>query len=72
MDSAWLATERADTRGWLTLPYGIAMARLTLPVGTYDLRVDLVDRLGRSVGGETIHDVRVRRGNWVFLSRRVF
>ncbi len=65
-------TERADTRGWLTLPHGIAMARLTLPVGVYDLRVDLVDGLGRSVGEQTISPVQVRRGDWVFLSRRVF
>ncbi|MBU0743540.1 hypothetical protein KKG45_02465 [bacterium] len=66
------ATERADTRGWLTLPHGIAMARLTLPPGVYDLRVDLVDPLGRSLGEQTIPSVQVRRGGWTFLSRRVF
>ena len=48
------------------------MARLTLPVGVYDLRVDLVDELGRSVGEVTISGGRGRRGDWVFLSRRVF
>ena len=66
------ATERADTRGWLTLPHGIAMARLSLPAGEYDLRVDLVDANGRSLGEQVIPAVQVRSGGWVFLSRRVF
>ena len=66
------ATERADTRGWLTLPHGIAMARLSLPPGEYDLRVDLVDVHGRTLGEQVIPAVQVRSGGWVFLSRRVF
>jgi hypothetical protein len=66
------ATERADTRGWLTLPHGIAMVRLTLPPGEYDLRVDLVDGLDRSVGEHAIPGVRVYEGGWTFLSRRIF
>ena len=66
------ATERADTRGWLTLPHGIAMARLSLPAGEYDLRVDLVGANGRSLGEQVIPAVQVRSGDWVFLSRRVF
>jgi len=66
------ATERADTRAWLTLPHGICMSRLSLPPGVYDLRVDLVDGHGRSVGEEVVAGVRVRAGDWIFLSRRVF
>jgi len=66
------ATERADTRGWLTLPHGIAMARMSLPPGVHDLRVDLIDGQGRSLGEQIIPAVRVRSGDWVFLSRRVF
>jgi hypothetical protein len=66
------ATEQADTRGWLTLPHGIAMSRLDLPPGVYDLTVDLVDADGRSLGVETIPAVEVRAGDWCFLSRRAF
>jgi len=66
------ATEHADTRGWLTLPHGIAVARLDLPPGTHDLRVELTDAADRVVEVRTIEDVPVRRGGWTFLSRRVF
>jgi hypothetical protein len=41
------ATEQADTRGWLTAPAQIRMARLRLPAGTHDLRVFAVDANGQ-------------------------
>ncbi|MFO7653708.1 MAG: hypothetical protein R6X25_07765 [Candidatus Krumholzibacteriia bacterium] len=66
------ATERADTRAWLTLPRTIDIARLTLPAGSYDLEVELVDAAGRSLGRHTVPDVRVRAGDWTFLNHRVF
>jgi hypothetical protein len=66
------ATERADTRNWLTLPSGISMARLVLPPGIYDLEVELVDARDRVVDVRMIEGVEVRADDWVFLSRRVF
>ncbi|HPF35340.1 MAG TPA: hypothetical protein P5571_04190 [Candidatus Krumholzibacteria bacterium] len=66
------ATEHADTRGWLTLPHGIAVARLELPPGVHDLRVELTDAADRTVETRTIEGVTVRPGGWTFLSRRVF
>ncbi len=66
------ATEQADTRSWLTLPHEVAMARLSLPPGVHDLRVELIDAAGRPVGSEMIEGVAVRAGGRVFLSRRVF
>ena len=66
------ATERADTRGWLTLPHGIVMARVSLPPGTYDLRVDLVDGGGVSRGERVIPGVVVHSGGCNFLNRRIF
>ncbi len=66
------ATEQADTRNWLTLPRGIAMARLALPPGTHDLRVDLVDAQDRRLETREITGVAVVEGGWTFLSRRVF
>jgi hypothetical protein len=65
-------TEKADTRSWMTLPASVAMARLTLPAGTYDIDVDLVDARGRSRGRHTIENVAVRAGDWTMLNRRVF
>lgn len=66
------ATEQADTRNWLTLPRGIAMARLALPPGTHDLRVDLVDGQDRRLETREITGVDVVSGGWTFLSRRIF
>lgn len=44
-----LATERADTRSWTTLPQVIQMARVVLPVGQQDVSIDIVDAAGRVV-----------------------
>jgi hypothetical protein len=66
------ATEQADTRGWLTLPNRIAMARLRLPPGRYDLRVDLLDASGTTLRTDTIPQVTVRTDDLAIVSRRVF
>ena len=39
---AAIATERADTRSWLTLPANVQLARLSLPPGSYTVTVDLL------------------------------
>ena len=65
-------TESADTRSWLTLPGNVHLARLSLPAGTYDLQVELLDRQGRALRTMTIPAVEVRAGDFTFLNRRVF
>ena len=64
--------ERADTRGWITLPNRIAMARLVLPPGRWDLRVELTDDRGEVVESLDIRDVEVRGRDRVFFSARVY
>ncbi len=66
------ATERADTRGWLTLPRGVFLARMSLPAGVHDLKIELLDESGRGVDTLVVPDVEIRRGEWTFLNRRVF
>ncbi len=66
------ATEQADTRSWLTLPHTILMARLTLPPGEYDLRVEWTDARGRTVDSDLLPGVVVREGDWTWVSRRLF
>jgi hypothetical protein len=39
---AAVATERADTRSWLTLPASVQLARLSMPPGSYTVTVDLL------------------------------
>ena len=66
------ASESADTRSWLTLPEHICLMRLSLPPGSYQLQVDLIDNAGKVVDTRTIADATVTAGEWTFLSRRVF
>ncbi len=66
------ATESADTRSWLTLPENIHMARMSLPAGTYDLKVDILDRKGKVLTTQLVPAVEVKAGSWQFVSRRVF
>jgi hypothetical protein len=44
-----LATERADTRSWTTLPREIQMARVMLPAGEHDVRIEIVNPTGAVV-----------------------
>ena len=44
-----LATERADTRSWTTLPQEIQLARVVLPVGQQDVSIEIVNAAGRVV-----------------------
>jgi hypothetical protein len=67
-----VATESADTRTWSTLPEKILMSRLVLPEGSYDLRVDLYDALGRRVDRLVIEDVTITAGGTFFLNHRIF
>jgi hypothetical protein len=64
-------TERADTRSWLTLPDRLAVARLRLPPGRHEVRVDYLDDRGGVVHSET-EVVEVVDGGWVFINRRSF
>jgi len=63
------ATETADTRSWSTLPGRILMARMDLPVGTYDLHVKLD---GSNETEFIIPSVTVRPGRTTFLNHRIY
>ena len=41
-----LVTERADTRSWTTLPQEIQMSRLVLNPGTFNLKINILNRGG--------------------------
>jgi len=41
-----LVTERADTRSWSTLPQAIQLQRITLPVGTHHVQLQLLNSGG--------------------------
>ena len=41
-----LATERADTRSWTTLPREIQMARVMLPAGAHEASIEIINTAG--------------------------
>lgn len=63
-----LATERADTRSWTTLPKEIQMTRVLLPAGQQRVSIEIVNSAGRVV--DTIEaGVEVLPGKLSFLTR---
>ncbi len=69
--TAALATEEADKRAWRTLPDEIQVARLWVPAGDYDLRVQpLGGRAGLS-GAESTRRLTLREGETKFFLERL-
>lgn len=66
------ATERADTRSWTTLPHAIHLARLALPAGTHEVKVDVLDHSGRVAQSAIFEDVRVVAGERTLLHHRTY
>jgi len=66
---ATAATERADTRSWLTLPSDIQMARLSLPPGSYDVTVELLGANGRLIETQVFQQVSIRNMNKTYLTQ---
>ena len=65
---AAVATERADTRSWFTLPGDIYLARLPLPPGEHTLKLELHSRDGHLIDSSEIK-VTVRKGEKTYISR---
>ena len=66
---AAIATERADTRSWLTLPANVQMARLPLPPGTYDVTVELLGNNGQVIETNVFPQVAIRKEHKTYLSQ---
>lgn len=67
-----VATEAADTRGWLALPHAIRIARLAVAPGTAAPTLELLDDQGRVLAVEALPEVAVGTGEKVFLNFRTF
>lgn len=68
MQIASIATERADTRSWLTLPSNIQLARLSLPPGSYRVKIELLAAGGRVVDTREYADVVVAPARKTYLT----
>ena len=66
-------TQRADTRSWLTLPADIHMARLSLPPGKYNIKVELLGKGKKKYkrlqvqDAREYNDVAINKGKMTFL-----
>lgn len=63
------ATERADTRSWLTLPANIQMGRLSLPPGSYDVTVELLGADDQVVATRIFPQVLIRKARKTYLTQ---
>ena len=62
-----IATERADTRSWTTLPQTIQLTRVKLPEGMNKVKIEIYNAAGALV--DTIEkEVRIESGKIVFLA----
>jgi hypothetical protein len=66
---AAIATERADTRSWLTLPANVQLARLPLPPGSYDVTVDLLGNDGQVLETKVFPQVAIRNERKTYLTQ---
>lgn len=66
---AAVATERADTRSWLTLPSNIQLARLSLPPGDYSVTIDLLGAGGQLVATEEYSGVIISEKRKTYLTQ---
>ena len=66
------ATEAADTRGWLSLPRTVHIARLPTEGGLASLQIEVLDLQGRVIHTQDLLPVEQAEGDKTFLSTRVF
>ena len=66
------ALEQADTRSWTLLPDRVSLARFQLPPGEHGVTIEVLDRWGTVAERIELPPVRIRAGERVFLSRRVW
>lgn len=62
-----VATERADTRSWTTLPQTIQLTRVKLPAGLHKVNIEIYNAAGTLVD-TLVKTVQVKSGKSVFLA----
>jgi len=65
---AAVATEQADTRSWLTLPSNIQLGRLSLPAGSYSVKVELLGLNRQVVAIQDYPGIVIEKSRMTFLS----
>ena len=66
---AAIATERADTRSWLTLPASVQLARLPQPPGTRDVNIDLLGPGGQVIASLVYPGIVIKPQRKTFVTQ---
>ena len=66
-----IASEEADKRGWRTLPDEIQIARVWVPPGDYELRVQAVTDRDNATAKDSVRRLTLRTGETRFVVQRV-
>lgn len=66
---AAVATERADTRSWLTLPANVQLARISLPPGRYDVSVELLGTNDRVIATQVFPQTLISKARKTYLTQ---
>jgi uncharacterized protein len=66
---AAVASERADTRSWLTLPSNIQLARLALPAGSYSVKVELLGMDKQVITTQDYPGIVIKKARKTFLTQ---
>ncbi|MBD3609541.1 MAG: hypothetical protein HUJ30_03240 [Gammaproteobacteria bacterium] len=67
LNIATVATERADTRSWVTLPSEMYLASISLPAGEHDVRLQFLGRSGGVVDSKLYSRIPIRAGRNHYL-----
>ena len=63
-----IASEQADTRSWITLPYDIYMGRVSLAPGKYSVDLEVLDLYDTVLAEHRFRNVKIDAQRMTFLS----
>ncbi len=66
------ATEQADVRSWRTIGAEIAISRIPVKEGTFNLRLNLKNSAGSNIGEKVLSGVKVKKNKKTFVTVRTF
>ncbi len=67
-----IATEKADTRSWETLPNQIFLVRMPLPEGVHNVNLSFLNADGQNSGTRTLQNVEIYPNRITFLNHRTY